>query len=44
MLGHRNLASTERYTHINIDYLTQVHSNTHPGTTPADHETHDSGC
>ena len=44
MLGHRNLASTERYTHINIGYLTQVHSATHPGAAPTEHETDDSAC
>ena len=33
MLGHRNLASTQRYTHINIDHLTRVHAATHPSAT-----------
>lgn len=41
MLGHRNLASTERYTHINIDHLTSVHTNTHPGATPTEQQRQD---
>lgn len=34
MLGHRNLASTQRYTHINIDHLTRIHTATHPSASP----------
>jgi len=33
MLGHTNLASTQRYTHINIDHLTHIHNTTHPSAT-----------
>lgn len=38
MLGHANLASTQRYTHITIDHLTDVHTRTHPSAT-SHHET-----
>jgi hypothetical protein len=30
MLGHRNLASTERYIHLNIDHLARVHTARRP--------------
>ncbi len=31
LLGHASLASTERYTHVAITKLQQVHAATHPG-------------
>lgn len=33
MLGHRNLTSTQLYTHIDITRLAAVHAATHPATT-----------
>ncbi len=30
MLGHSSLATTERYTHLDLDRLRQVHRNAHP--------------
>ena len=30
MLGHASLATTERYTHVAISKLQQVHARTHP--------------
>ena len=30
MLGHASLATTERYTHVVISKLQQVHARTHP--------------
>jgi integrase/recombinase XerD len=31
LLGHASLATTERYTHVAISKLQQVHARTHPG-------------
>ena len=33
MLGHRNLTSTQLYTHVDISRLAQVHAATHPAST-----------
>jgi hypothetical protein len=30
MLGHRNVTSTQLYTHIDVTRLAQVHAATHP--------------
>ncbi len=37
MLGHRNLASTERYTHITIDHLTASTAQPTPASRPHRH-------
>jgi len=39
MLGHRNLTSTQLYTHVDISRLAQVHAATHPATTNQAHST-----
>ncbi len=31
LLGHASLATTERYTHVAIGKLQEVHARTHPG-------------
>ncbi|MEI7957005.1 MAG: tyrosine-type recombinase/integrase, partial [Verrucomicrobiota bacterium] len=39
MLGHARLDTTQIYTHVNIQALTEVHARTHPhGLLPKDHE------
>jgi len=30
LLGHVSLSSTQRYTHLNLDHLTQVYDDSHP--------------
>lgn len=30
LLGHSNLATTQRYTHVSIDFLMKVYDQTHP--------------